>query len=85
MICVAGISENLQKLPRMSRSVPETAQISRFVLVANSGGGCNGGDNGGGGGDECGILPKEPLTLSGSFWQRFGIEIGIKLGRRYWR
>ena len=41
MICVARISENLRKLPRISES----------VLVADSGGGCGGGDNGGEGGD----------------------------------
>ena len=41
MICVAGISENLQKLPRISRSVH---------VFYSDGGGDGGGEGGDGGG-----------------------------------
>ena len=51
MICVARISENLQKPPRISIYVPKTAQISRSVHVFDSDGGDGGGDGGGEGGD----------------------------------
>ena len=42
MICIAGISENLQK---------KLLRISRSVLVADSSGGSSGGDSEGEGGD----------------------------------